>query len=63
MSTFEKLVEQRKKMNIKQKDIAAYLGIDKSTLSRYESQERLIDANRQDEYAKYIGYKLEIVLL
>lgn len=62
VSTFTKLVEIRKKMKIKQVDIAKHLGVTKSTLSRYENGTRDISSELQDKYAKYIGIQILLIL-
>lgn len=62
MSTFDKLVEFRKKLRIKQKDIAKELGYSKSTLSKYEHGVRKISAEDQDKYAEYLDIKLTLTL-
>jgi transcriptional regulator with XRE-family HTH domain len=63
MSTFSKLVEQRKRIGISQKGMAKKLGLTNTTMNRYENGNREITAKLQDDYAKYLGYELKIQLL
>lgn len=62
MSTFEKLIDQRKRLKIKQKHMAKQLGVTTSTMSRYESGERLISADMQDTYAEVLGINLYLII-
>lgn len=62
MSTLDKLIELRKRLNVKQKEIAIHLGVTKSTMSKYESGKRDISAKNQDKYAEYLGIELTIIL-
>jgi transcriptional regulator with XRE-family HTH domain len=62
MSTFEKLVEQRRKSEISQKSMAKKLGLTNSTMNRYEKGNRGISAELQDKYAEYLGYELKLMV-
>jgi DNA-binding XRE family transcriptional regulator len=62
MSTFTKLVEQRKKSEVSQKEMAKHLGLTNSTMNRYEKENRDISAKLQDDYAEYLGYELKLMV-
>ena len=62
MSTFDKLVEQREIRGISQREMAKKLGCTSSTLNRYESGNRKISAEMQDEYSKILGFELKLMV-
>lgn len=62
MSTFEKLVELRKKSGISQKEMFKKLDLTKTTMSRYENGSRKISAELQDKYAEYLGYEIKLMV-
>lgn len=62
MSTFEKLVELRKKSDFNQKEMAKKLGLTKTTMNRYENNSRKISSELQDKYAEYLGYELKLMV-
>ena len=62
MSTFNRLIEFRKRLGIKQKDMARYLSISKSTLSRYERGSRKITAEYMDKYAEYLNIEIQFII-
>lgn len=62
MSTLDLLITQRKKQKVKQIEIARHLGITKTTMSKYESKDRKISAEHQDQYAEYLGFEIRIQL-
>jgi transcriptional regulator with XRE-family HTH domain len=60
MSTFEKLIEQRKRLKITQREMAKHLKVTPSTLNKYEFGKRKISAEAMDEYCDYLGYELKL---
>ena len=60
MSILDSLIKIRKEQKIKQKQIAVKLGVNKTTMSRYESKSRKISAEDQDKYAEYLGLELKL---
>jgi transcriptional regulator with XRE-family HTH domain len=62
MSTFDKLIIERKRLSVKQKDIAKHLGCTAATLNRYEKGNRDISSAMVDKYADYLGYELKLMI-
>jgi transcriptional regulator with XRE-family HTH domain len=62
MSTFSKLVDQRKKIGMSQKEMAKKLGLTNTTMNRYEKGNREITSKLQDDYAEYLGYELKLMV-
>lgn len=60
MSIFDKLVEERGKRNITQREISRYLKCTPSTLNHYEKGKRKITAEMMEEYADYLGIELKL---
>lgn len=62
MSTFDKLIEQRKKMGITQREMAKNLRITPSTINKYEKGTRKISSEMQDVYAKFLGIEIFLMI-
>ena len=61
-STREKLVNQRKSRNIKQKDVANFIGITPTALSRYENGETELRMCHIEKYAEFLGFEIKLLL-
>lgn len=62
MSTFEKLIGQRKLLKITQREMAKHLKCTPTSLNRYENGSRNISATDQDTYADKLGIELKMML-
>jgi len=62
MDIFAKLTQIRKEKKIKQGEMANHLGIDQSTLCRYEKGKRYIPFFMVEKYAEYLEYELKILV-
>lgn len=62
MSTFDRLVEQRRKRGITQRQMAKWLKVPVSTLNRYEKGSRKISIHLVDQYAAELGLKIELMV-
>ncbi|MBN1683737.1 helix-turn-helix transcriptional regulator [Candidatus Bathyarchaeota archaeon] len=60
MPIFDKLVELRKKMNVKQKSIADKLRVDVTTLNKMERDVRRVDYYLLEDYAKELGFEITL---
>ncbi len=61
MDIIDNLVQIRKDKRIFQKSINQHLGINGTTLSRYESKKRRIPFDVVIKYADYLGYELRLL--
>jgi len=59
---FDKLIEERKLRKVTQKDMAKYLNISPWTLNNYERGRRRISLEFTEDYAKYLGLELKLMV-
>jgi len=62
MNIRESLSELRKTKEIKQKDIADSIGVERSKLSRFEKGEVNIPIEKIELYAEYLGMELRLLI-
>lgn len=62
MSTLDKLVVQRGKNNVTQRQMAKNLKCSPSTLNKYEKGNRKMTAEMQDMYVEFLGLELMIIV-
>jgi transcriptional regulator with XRE-family HTH domain len=55
------LTKRRKQNGIKQHEIAKHIGVNFTTMSRYESGKRKIPFDLIEKYADYLGYDIFLV--
>lgn len=62
MVIFDKLVQIRKEKKITQGDMSTLLKISKTTLNRYENNQRKISGDLVERYAKELNYELKLMV-
>ena len=61
MEIFDSLIQIRKQQRVDQKDIIRFIGVNGTTLSRYESKKRNIPFDALKKYAEYFGYEIRLL--
>lgn len=61
MEIFDSLIQIRKQQRVDQKDIIRFIGVNGTTLSRYESKKRNIPFDVLKKYAEYFGYEIRLL--
>ena len=61
MDIFDSLIKIRKDQRVDQKDIIRFIGVNNTTLSRYESKKRKIPFDKLIKYAEYFGYEIRLL--
>lgn len=56
------LVKQRKERKIRQKNVAKFIGITPTALSRYENGTTNLRMGYIEKYAEYLGLELKLLL-
>jgi len=61
MDIFDSLIQIRKDKKVSQVELAKSIGVTRTTLSRYESKQRVISLDLTKEYAEYFGYEIRLL--
>jgi len=61
MTLLDQLIEIRKQQRVKQYKVAEFIGVNRSTMSRYEKKIREISIDHLIMYAEYLGYELRLL--
>lgn len=61
MNILSTLIKDRKARGIKQSEVAKYIGISNSMLSRIESETSVQNLKYIDKYAEFLGFELRLL--
>lgn len=61
MDILSSLIQIRKEKKVSQDDLTGTLGINSTTLSRYESGRRKMPYDVLVKYAEYLGYEIRLI--
>lgn len=57
----DQLIEIRKLKKTKQVDVAYYIGVSKTTMSRFESGKYEMSTKKLEKYAEYLEYEIRLL--
>lgn len=61
MDILDSLIQIRKDKKVYQNDLLSYLGVNGTTLSKYESKKRAMPFKVLIKYAEYFGYEIRLL--